>query len=145
MIADILKIKNNDVCRFSNKDYSALLNGVFSLGEKNLILSSRVVTRGGLAISLCKTSFHNNVGIDAKIGEEAFDITLFNENLAIIIEVNNKNVAEAQKTLETNNIPFDIIGATSSKETIIVNNKVNLSIKEAKNVWDISLREKLLS
>jgi phosphoribosylformylglycinamidine (FGAM) synthase-like enzyme len=145
MIADILKIKNNDVCRFSNKDYSALLNGVFSLGEKNLILSSRVVTRGGLAISLCKMSFHNNVGIDAKIDEEAFDITLFNENLAIIIEVNNKNVAEAQKILETNNIPFDIIGATSSKETIIVNNKVNLSIKEAKNVWDISLREKLLS
>jgi phosphoribosylformylglycinamidine (FGAM) synthase-like enzyme len=90
-------------------------------------------------------SFHNNVGIDAKIDEEAFDITLFNENLAIIIEVNNKNVAEAQKILETNNIPFDIIGATSSKETIIVNNKVNLSIKEAKNVWDISLREKLLS
>jgi phosphoribosylformylglycinamidine synthase II len=145
MVADILKIKNNDVCRFSNKDYSALLGGVFSLGEKNLILSSRVVTRGGLAISLCKMSFHNNVGIDAKIDEEAFDITLFNENLAIIIEVNNKNVAEAQKILETNNIPFDIIGATSSKETIIVNNKVNLSIKEAKNVWDISLREKLLS
>jgi hypothetical protein len=27
----------------------------------------------------------------------------------------------------------------------MINNKVNLSIKEAKNVWDTSLRKKLLS
>ena len=133
------------MCHFSNKDYSALLNNIIDLGAENLILSSRVVTRGGLAVSLCKMSFHNSIGITANVGEKTFDIDLFNENLSIIIEVDNKNVAEAQKTLETNSIPFDIIGATSSKETIMINNKVNLSIKEAKNVWDTSLRKKLLS
>ena len=145
VIADILKVKNNDVCHFSNKDYSALLNNIIDLGAKNLILSSRVVTGGGLAVSLCKMSFHNSIGITANVDEKTFNIDLFNENLSIIIEVDNKNVAEAQKTLETNNIPFDIIGATSSKETIMINNKVNLSIKEAQNVWDTSLRKKLLS
>ena len=145
MIADILKVKNNEVCHFSNKNYSALLNSVIDLGAKNLMLSSRVVTRGGLAVSLCKMSFHNSVGIAANMDEKKFDIDLFNENLSIVIEVDNKNVAEAQKTLETNNIPFDIIGATSSKETIMINNKVNISIKEAENAWGTSLRKKLLS
>jgi phosphoribosylformylglycinamidine synthase len=145
VIADILKVKNNDVCHFSNKDYSALLNNIIDLGAQKLILSSRVVTGGGLAVSLCKMSFRNSIGITANVDEKTFDIDLFNENLSIIIEVDNKNVAEAQKTLETNNIPFDIIGTTSSKETIMINNKVNLSIKEAQNVWDTSLRKKLLS
>ena len=59
--------------------------------------------------------------------------------------MDNKNVAEAQKTLETNNIPFDIIGATSSKEIIMINNKVSISIKGAENAWGTSLRKKLLS
>ena len=43
------------------------------------------------------------------------------------------------------NIPFNIIGITTRKKTIKINDKINLLIKDAKNIWEDSLRKKLLS
>ena len=77
--------------------------------------------------------------------EEEFANKLFSENLGIVIEANKKDKAVIQKTLETNNIPYDIIGQTVKEKTITVNKKISLKIKEIKNDWEGSLREKLLS
>ena len=50
-----------------------------------------------------------------------------------------------QKIKKKKDIPFDIIGSTCSEKTITINDKVNLSINEANNIWGNSLRGKLLS
>jgi phosphoribosylformylglycinamidine synthase len=87
----------------------------------------------------------NEVGILATIAAEDFSEKLFNESLSIVVQINNKDIGVVQKTLETNNIPFDIIGITTPEKTIKINDRVSLLIKDAKNIWENSLRKKLLS
>ena len=145
VIVELLKTNNNVVQNFSVKKYSAMLNALIELIDKKLVLSSRVVARGGLGTTLCLMSFKNRVGVVSKVPEEEFANKLFSENLGIVIEANKKDKAVIQKTLETNNIPYDIIGQTVKEKTITVNKKISLKIKEIKNDWEGSLREKLLS
>ena len=145
VIVELLKTNNNVVQNFSVKKYSAMLNALIELIDKKLVLSSRVVARGGLGTTLCLMSFKNRVGVVSKVPEEEFANKLFSENLGIVIEANKKAKAVIQKTLETNNIPYDIIGQTVKEKTITVNKKISLKIKEIKNDWEGSLREKLLS
>ena len=145
VVTSLLATNNNSVHRFSNKQFSQMLNGLIGLGSQELILSSRVVARGGLAVSLCKMSFQNNIGINARLGSDKFAERLFNENLSILIEVHDADAKNVEKILEKKDIPFDIIGTTCSEKTIAINDRVSLSINEAKNVWENSLREKLLS
>ena len=103
------------------------------------------VTRGGLVVALAKMSFMNEVGILSTVGRENFSEKIFNESLSVLVQINNKHLETTQKTLETNNIPFNIIGITTRKKTIKINDKINLLIKDAKNIWEDSLRKKLLS
>ena len=143
--ASLLKTNNNEVCHFSNNEYNQILNGLIHLNSQELILSSKVVTRGGLAVSLCKMSFRNNVGVNVHLENKEFAERLFNENLSILLEVQSDDANAVQKVLEKKDIPFDIIGSTCSEKTITINDKVNLSINEANNIWGNSLRGKLLS
>ena len=87
----------------------------------------------------------NEVGILSTVGRENFSEKIFNETLSVLVQINNKHLETTQKTLETNNIPFNIIGITTRKKTIKINDKINLLIKDAKNIWEDSLRKKLLS
>ena len=97
------------------------------------------------AVSLCKMSFRNNVGVNVHLENKEFAERLFNENLSILLEVQSDDAKAVQKILEKKHIPFDIIGSTCSEKTITINDKVNLSINEANNIWGNSLRGKLLS
>ena len=85
------------------------------------VLSSKVVTRGGLVVALAKMSFMNEVGILSTVGRENFSEKIFNESLSVLVQINNKHLETTQKTLETNNIPFNIIGITTRKKTIKIN------------------------
>ena len=145
MVVDLFGVENNDVHNFSVTKYNKMLNALLELINKRAVLSSRVVTRGGLVVALAKMSFMNEVGILSTVGRENFSEKIFNESLSVVVQVNNKHLETTQKTLETNNIPFNIIGITTRKKTIKINDKINLLIKDAKNIWEDSLRKKLLS
>ena len=145
IVAELLKINNNVVHKFSVQKYSRMLNVLIGLIDKQFVLSSRVVTRGGLGVALCLMSFKNEVGVISNVPKERFSNKLFSENLGIIVEINKKDVGSVQKTLEKNNIPYDIIGETVKEKTITINKKINLNIKKVKNEWETSLRKKLLS
>ena len=145
MIVDLFGVENNDVHNFSVTKYNKMLNALLELINKRAVLSSRVVTRGGLVVALAKMSFMNEVGILSTVGRENFSEKIFNESLSVLVQINNKHLETTQKTLETNNIPFNIIGITTRKKTIKINDKINLLIKDAKNIWEDSLRKKLLS
>ena len=142
---ELLKNKNNVVQQLSVKKYGAMLNALIDLIDKKHVLSSRVVTRGGLVTTLCLMSFKNEVGARSTVPEEGFTNKLFSENLGVLIEVKKKDKNFVQKTLERNNISCDIIGETTKEKTVRVNKKVSLQIKEIKNGWETSLRKKLLS
>ena len=145
VVADLFEVENNDVCDFSVTEYNKMLNALTKLVSKKMVLSSRVVTRGGLVVALAKMSFMNEVGFLSTVSKGSFSEKIFNESLSVVVQVGNKHLGEAQKTLERNNIPFDIIGITTPEKRIKINNKISLLIKDAKNVWENSLRKKLLS
>ena len=145
VVVELLKTNNNIVQQFSVKKYGAMLNVLIELIDKNAVLSSRVVTRGGLGVALCLMSFKNEVGVVSKIPDDGFSEKLFSENLGIVIEINKEDKGFVQKIVETNNIPYDIIGSTVKEKTITINKKINLHIEEIKNKWEGALREKLLS
>ena len=145
VIVELLKTNNNVVQKFSVKKYSAMLNALIDLIDKKVVLSSRVVTRGGLGAALCLMSFKNKIGVVSKVPEEGFANKLFSENLGVVVEANKKDRLGVQKTLETNSISYDIIGTTVKEKTIMINKKISLKIEEIKNDWESSLREKLLS
>ena len=145
MIVDLIGVENNDVHSISVTKYNKMLNALLELINKRAVLSSRVVTRGVLVVALAKMSFMNEVGILSTVGRENFSEKIFNESLSVLVQINNKHLETTQKTLETNNIPFNIIGITTRKKTIKINDKINLLIKDAKNIWEDSLRKKLLS
>ena len=145
IIVDLLNIQNNDVCKIPTKEYSLMLNAITKLGVKNLIESSRVVSRGGVATAIFKMAFKNNIGAKINLGCSAFSEQLFNENLSILLEINENNVSLVKNLLERKKIPFNIIGVTNSKNSIIINDKVDLLVGKAKEVWRNSLREDLLS
>ena len=67
-----------------------MLNVLIGLIDKQFVLSSRVVTRGGLGVALCLMSFKNEVGIISNVPKERFSNKLFSENLGIIVEINKK-------------------------------------------------------
>ena len=145
VVVELLKTNNNIVQQFSVKKYGAMLNVLIELIDKNAVLSSRVVTRGGLGVALCLMSFKNEVGVISKIPDDGVTEKLFSETLGIVIEINKKDKGLVQKIVETNNIPYDIIGSTVKEKTITINKKINLHIEEIKNKWEGALREKLLS
>ena len=122
-----------------------MLNALIDLIDKKVVLSSRVVTRGGLGAALCLMSFKNKIGVVSKVPKEGFANKLFSENLGVLVEVNKKDRLGVQKTLESNSISYDIIGTTVKEKTIMINKKISLKIEEIKNDWESSLREKLLS
>ena len=144
-MAELLKSNNNVVQKFSVKKYSKMLNVLIELIDKQLVLSSRVVARGGLGTALCLMSFKNEIGVVSKVPDERLSNKLFSENLGLIIETSKKNRGLIQKTVERKNVPCDIIGETVKEKTITINKKINLNIKEVKSGWQSSLRKKLLS
>ena len=145
IVAELLKSNNNVVQKFSVKKYSKMLNVLIELIDKQLVLSSRVVARGGLGTALCLMSFKNEIGVVSKIPDERLSNKLFSENLGLIIETSKKNRGLIQKTVERKSVPCDIIGETVKEKTITINKKINLNIKEVKSGWQSSLRKKLLS
>ena len=144
-VVDLLQAKNNVVQNFSVKEYGKMLNVLIGLIDKKTVLSSRVVTRGGLGVALCLMSIKNQIGVISNVPENDFASKLFSENLGLVVEINKKDLDSVQKTVERNNIPYDIIGATVKEKTITINKRVCLKIEDLKNEWEGSLRKKLLS
>ena len=111
-----------------------ILGATGSIGSS---LAKKVVSDGGEVhlvgrdkANLSKIASElNSTFTTCDVLEENFSEKIFNESLSVLVQINNKHLETTQKTLETNNIPFNIIGITTRKKTIKINDKINLLIK----------------
>ena len=139
--ANVLNIKNTKIEKFDVQKYSNMLNSVLEANAASLLNSCSYVGLGGLATSLFKMSFINDIGCDIK--DQKDKNLLFSENLSFIVEVSEKNSSSFEGVLNEKGCRYKQIGKTNDSNKIVVKNFIDLDIAQAKKTWDSALRKKL--
>ena len=136
----VLNINNTTVEKVDAAIYNKMLQSILSANERGLLSSCSVVGLGGLMASISKMCFKNMVGVSVeKISNEQ----LISENLALIVEVDEKNIDGFENHMKENQSSFKKIGRTNKSGVIVFENGANINVEIAKNVWENSLREEL--
>ena len=141
IVVDVLNIKNTKVKKIDVQKYSNMLNCVLKANSEGLVSSGSYVGLGGLATSLFKMSFVNNVGCSI---EKYIDKNLlFSENFAFIVEVSEENSSAFEDILNKCRCAYKQIGKTNKSNKIVVKNFIDLDVAQTKKTWENALREKL--
>ena len=136
----VLNIKNTTVEKVDAAIYNKMLQSILSANERGLLSSCSVVGLGGLMASISKMCFKNMVGVSV---EKISDEQLISENLALIVEVDEKNIDSFENYMKENQSSFKKLGRTNKSGVIVFENGANINVEIAKNVWENSLREEL--
>jgi len=136
----VLNINNTTVEKVDAAIYNKMLQSILSANERGLLSSCSVVGLGGLMASISKMCFKNMVGVSV---EKISDEQLISENLALIVEVDEKNIDSFENYMKENQSSFKKIGRTNKSGVIVFENGANINVEIAKNVWENSLREEL--
>ena len=141
IVVDLLNIKNTKVKKIDVQKYSNMLNSFLKANSEGLVSSGSYVGLGGLATSLCKMSFVNNVGFS--IEKDIDKNLLFSENFAFIVEVSEESSSAFEDILNKNKCAYKQIGKTNKSNKIVVKNFIDLDVSQTKKTWKNALREKL--
>ena len=111
--------------------------------EKELVLSCHDISDGGVALTLSEMTFENNIGCEVEISSKlSDDKTLFSETGGFILEVSTGSFKKLHEIFSNLNVDIFKIGNTVGSK-IKINSIVNISVKEAKDMWLNGLRNKL--
>lgn len=103
-------------------DFSVLKNAMLvtqTLIDDRTILAGHDRSDGGLAVTLLEMAFAGNCSIDVTIPSVASEIdVLFNEEVGMVLEVANSDVASVTKKYLAANVPIVEIGKVSSGDSI---------------------------
>ncbi len=137
----VLNIRNTEVKKIDVQKYGNMLNCVLKANSLSLINSCNYAGLGGLATTLFKMSFVNNIGciVEKNIDKDL----LFSENFALVVEVSEKNSSTFEDLLNKNKCTFKQIGKTNNSNKIVVKNFIDLDIAQTKKIWQNALRKKL--
>ena len=136
----VLNINNTTVEKVDAAIYNKMLQSILSANERGFLSSCSVVGLGGLMASISKMCFKNMVGVSVK---KISDEQLISENLALIVEVDEKNIDSFENHMKENQSSFKKLGRTNKSGVIVFENGANINVEIAKNVWENSLREEL--
>ena len=118
-----------------------MLNCVLKANSEGLVSSGSYVGLGGLATSLFKMSFVNNVG--CSIEKHIDKNLLFSENFAFIAEASEESSSAFEDILNKNKCAYKQIGKTNKSSKIVIKNFIDLGVDQTKKTWENALREKL--
>ena len=138
---NVLKINNTELKKIDVQKYGETLNCVLKANALSLINSCNYAGLGGLATTLFKMSFTNDIG--CIIEEDIDKDLLFSENFSLVVEVSDENSPTFEKMLNKNKCTFKQIGKTDNSNKIVVKNFIDLDIAQSKKTWENALRKKL--
>ena len=141
IVVDVLNIKNTKVKKIDVQKYSNMLNCVLEANAASLLNSCNYVGLGGLATTLFKMSFVNNIG--CAVEKQVNKCELFSENYSFVVEVSENNSSDFEKMLNKNKCSYKQIGKTNKSNKIVVKNFIDLNINQTKKIWENALRKKL--
>ena len=140
LASEVLKVKNTKIEKIDAAHYNKMLLSILDANQKNLLASCSTVGLGGMLATISKMCFRDCIGVE--VGGVS-DSALLSENLALIVEVKNKNVGAFEKLMLNHSSSFKKVGSTNKSGMIVFKNGANIDIKTAKSVWENSLREEL--
>ena len=138
---NVLKINNTELKKIDVQKYGETLNCVLKANALSLNNSCNYAGRGGLASTLLKMSFTNDIG--CIIEEDIDKDLLFSENFSLVVEVSDENSPTFEEMLNKNKCTFKQIGKTNNSNKIVVKNFIDLDIAQSKKTWENALRKKL--
>ena len=138
---NVLKINNTELKKIDVQKYGEMLNCVLKANALSLINSCNYAGLGGLATTLFKMSFTNDIGCIIK--EDIDKDLLFSENFSLVVEVSDENSPTFEEMLNKNKCTFKLIGKTNNSNKIVVKNFIDLDIAQSKKTWENALRKKL--
>ncbi len=138
---NVLKINNTELKKIDVQKYGETLNCVLKANALSLINSCNYAGLGGLATTLFKMSFTNDIG--CIIEEDIDKDLLFSENFSLVVEVSDENSPTFEEMLNKNKCTFKQIGKTNDSNKIVVKNFIDLDIAQSKKTWENALRKKL--
>lgn len=129
-----------DLQKISNE-----LHAVINAIQSCLILSAHDISDGGIAVALAEMSFKNLIGASISIpGDLPLDKKLFSETGGFILEVAKEKLELVKKVFAKYNVPIFGLGETTKVPQLKIEKVIDVSVQEAKQVWENGLREKLL-
>ena len=138
---NVLEINNTELKKIDVQKYGETLNCVLKANALSLINSCNYAGLGGLATTLFKMSFTNDIG--CIIEEDIDKDLLFSENFSLVVEVSGENSPTFEEMLNKNKCTFKQIGKTNNSNKIVVKNFIDLDIAQSKKTWENALRKKL--
>jgi len=112
--------------------------------NQSLFYACHDISDGGIAVALSEMTFGNSIGIDVHVdGDISMEKILFSETGGFVVEVDNKNIQKVENILKSYELNYSNIGKTTSNSEIKMNDVINLSLGDAKELWSNGLRNKL--
>ncbi len=112
----------------------SLQNACLEAIRKGIILSAHDVSDGGLAIAIVESCSHIGARVELK-DDIRMDALLFGESQSrIIVSIKDKDLADFEKIADKYSIPFNIIGTVGGNR-VIINDRIDISIKDIKRKW----------
>ncbi|MCM1290736.1 MAG: phosphoribosylformylglycinamidine synthase [Prevotella sp.] len=122
--------------------FAACFEGIQHLVNEDLVLSMHDVSAGGLIVTLLEMAFANiSGGVDLNLDvfdeRDAIKI-LFSENPAVVVEVEDSNLAKVEDLLKSLGVMYLCVGCTTSDRQLNVYGKgitENIDIDAMRNEW----------
>jgi phosphoribosylformylglycinamidine synthase len=116
--------------------------------EKGLAQSAHDCSEGGIAVALAESCISNPVKklgavINLAPGRMRADALLFGESQSrIIMSAKEKNVKKILQIAKKNKTPVAIIGEVKGS-SLIINNLINISVKELHDIWSGAIESRI--
>lgn len=99
----------------------AAFNAIQQMIDKGLISAGHDRSDGGLITTVLEMAFAGNCGLDISLkGDDSVVDTLFSEEVGMVVECTEANLAEIQQLLETAGIANSVIGKTTTDKQVRV-------------------------
>ncbi|MDX1837564.1 phosphoribosylformylglycinamidine synthase subunit PurL [Legionella taurinensis] len=120
----------------------AELQAVYDAIQRQLVLATHAITRGGLAVAVAEMAFKNNVGVDiTPPAATALVPWLFAEEGGFILEVPPQHARSIEQLFKESAVPCVAIGETTASATLTVHSAIHLPLALAREAWENGLRE----
>jgi len=122
---------------------AAEIHAVSDAIQQGLVLSALDISLGGAATALAKMSFKHKIGVDVHLPTDLSETTaLFSESGGFVLEVAKKQLPALEAVLNDRDVPFWVIGKTTLKPTLVMQNVIDLAVHDAAIAWENGLLEK---
>ena len=138
------KIKNTPAPYFNLDEEYTLHQQIKKIIQAGLVQSCHDCADGGLFITLIECAFQNHLGFEItcnnNIRKDAF---LFGETQGrVVVSVDEKNIADFEKTFANSNVPFSKIGNVTAQNFVVDGENFG-STKEFKSMFDVAIGERM--